>query len=75
MAINDSCIVMLVGHGAISNYDLITLMNTKIILTASNIGGYKLIYPVPPGDSLDRFGHNSLLYNLGNILDPVAELK
>ena len=38
MAINDSCVLMVVGYGAISNDDLTKPINTKNNLSANNIG-------------------------------------
>lgn len=74
MTINNSCVVMLVGHGAISNDDPNNDMNTITNLDAATVGDYILAYPVNPPDSLDRFGHNILLHNLSAALKPADAL-
>lgn len=74
MTINNSCVVMLVGHGAISNNDPNDTMNTITNLDATAVGDYILAYPVNPPDSLDRFGHNFLLHSLSAALIPADAL-
>lgn len=75
MAINNSCTIMLVGHGAISNDKIGAPLEITTNIGSTDIGGYHLMYPVPPGDSLERFGHNYLLHSLGSALKPTDILK